>query len=79
MMNVPIRSRYGNVALAIAGVLYILGAVGALVLMLRTTPAASSLRDWALIGALLLIAACGAWLVFVARTNLRMPRRARTI
>lgn len=70
MLNVPIRSRTGNVVLAIVGAVYVLAALVPLVLLLREAWRYRALVDTALLFFLTAAAAGGGWFIVVALTNL---------
>lgn len=70
MMKVPIRSRSGNVVLAIAGAFYVLAALVPLVSLLREAWQFRALIDRALLFFLAAAAAGGVWFIAVGLTNL---------
>ena len=77
MLRVPIRSRSGNTLLAVAGAIYVLGALLALAKVVRDAVAFAALLDRAVLVVLVAAAAGGIWFIAVGMTNLRVPRRTR--
>ena len=71
MLNVPIRSRSGNVVLAIVGAVYALAALVPVILLLREAWRTQALVDKALLLALSVAAAGGIWFITVGLANLR--------
>lgn len=69
-MRIAIRSRGGNVVLAVLGALYALAALSGLATLIRNSVLARALLDAALQLLLLGTAALGIWFVFVALDNL---------
>jgi hypothetical protein len=70
MMKVPIRSRNGNVFLAIVGAIYVLAALVPLVSLLREAWQSQALVDTALLFFLTAAAAGGVWFIAVGLNNL---------
>lgn len=70
MINVPIRSRSGNIVIAVVGAIYVLAALFPLISLLRDAWEARALIDTALLFFLTAAAAGGIWFIGVALTNL---------
>lgn len=70
MMKVPIRSRSGNVFLAIVGAIYVLAALVPVVSLLREAWRYRALVDSALLFFLTAAAAGGIWFIAVGLSNL---------
>lgn len=70
MWRVFVRSRSGNVVLAVVGALYALLAIAVLTWFVADVGRVAALLDRALQFALLLAAACGVWFVVNALENL---------
>lgn len=69
-MRMPIRSRGGNVVLAVVGAVYAITALVALSAVIRNAVAARALLDAALQVLLAGCAAAGVWFLLVALENL---------
>jgi hypothetical protein len=70
MQRVIVRSRSGNVVLAVLGALYTLGALWALVTLSSEVWNAVGITDLALQAGLIGAAACGVWLLVNGLENL---------
>jgi hypothetical protein len=75
MMRLPVRSRNGNVVLAVIGCVYALSATGVLAWLVVDVWNASMLIDLLLQIALVAAAACGVWFTTNALENLGIPIR----
>lgn len=70
MLRVLVRSRYGNVVLAVIGAAYALASLAVLVWLVLDVWQASTLFDYVIQLALLASAACGLWFLVNATENL---------
>lgn len=70
MVRLPVRSRSGNVMLAVLGGIYALGAVVVLALFVIDAWSALAAIDLLLQMALIVAAACGIWFIVIALENL---------
>jgi NADH:ubiquinone oxidoreductase subunit 6 (subunit J) len=75
--RIEIHSRWGNVALAVVGVVYLVGAVATLLYYLVTSWDASALTDRVLQLTLAASALAGAFLLLTAADNLGVHFRQR--
>jgi hypothetical protein len=75
--HVEIRSRSGNVALGVVGAIYLLSAVGTLLLYVITSWGAAALLDHLLQLALIGSALAGAAFLVIAADNLKVSFRLR--
>jgi hypothetical protein len=80
MARVVLRSRSGNVLLAVVGAVYAVAAIAALVMLVMDVWNALSLTSLAMMAALVAAAACGIWFLKSGLENLgihiagRLPR-----
>ncbi|MGZ5433974.1 MAG: hypothetical protein ACXWH7_13710 [Thermoanaerobaculia bacterium] len=70
MARVVVRSRSGNVALAVRGAIYSVGAIAALVAFAVDVWNAAAITDHALQLGLIAAAACGVWFLLTGLENL---------
>jgi hypothetical protein len=70
MGRVVVHSRSGNIALAVLGVLYSVGAIVALIGFVREVQGAAAITDRALQFGLVVAAACGVWFIVTGLKNL---------
>lgn len=75
MLQVPIRSRVGNVALGVLGIVYLISATATLVYYLVTSWGAMGLTDYILQLALIASAIGGLFFIAIAAENLKLPLR----
>lgn len=77
MARVVVRSRSGNVVLAVLGIVYALSAIVILIALTTEAWNAAAIIDRAIQLSLLASAACGVWFVVIALENLgiRFSRR----
>ena len=76
-MRIPVRSRSGNVVLAIVGGMYTLGALSLLLWFIFEAWSAATLFDRALQVALAVATWIGLWIVLSALENLGLRQRPR--
>ncbi len=76
--HVEIRSRSGNVALAVVGAIYFLSAIGTLLIYVVTSWGAAHLVDRILQLALIGSALAGAAFLLIAANNLKISLRRRS-
>ena len=76
MVRVPIRSRSGNIALAVLGAIYAVTALIVLVFFVIDVWSAAAIVDRALQLCLVATVACGVWFVIIARENLGHDSRS---
>lgn len=76
-MRLPVRSRSGNVVLAIVGSIYALSALSILLWLIFEVWSAATLFDRALQFALVVAAASGLWIVLSALENLGLRQQPR--
>ena len=74
-----IRSRGGNVVLAVVGAVYAVSALVALAMVLRNAFAARALLDAFLQVVLATVAGCGIWFILVALDNLGVLPHGRRV
>lgn len=70
MLRVLVRSRYGNIVLAVIGAAYAMASLVVLVWLVVDVWQASTLFDYVIQLALLASAACGLWFLLNALENL---------
>ncbi len=77
MLRIPVQSRYGNVALAVIGAIYALGALVVLAWFVVDVRNAAALLDRLMQFGLFVSAVCGVWFIANALQNLgvRSSRR----
>ena len=77
MLRVLIRSRIGNIVLAVTGVAYAIASLALLVLLVIDVWNSATFSDGLVQLALVTAAACGVWLALNARENLEArPQRS---
>lgn len=76
MARVVVRSRRGNLVLAVLGAIYTLGAIAALVAFAVDVWNAAGIMDHAMQVGLIVAAGCGVWFLLTGLENLgvRVPR-----
>jgi hypothetical protein len=77
IMRLPVRSRTGNVVLAIVGGFYALSALSILLWFIFEVWNAATMFDRALQFALAVAVACGLWIVLKALENLGLRQQPR--
>jgi hypothetical protein len=76
MLRVLVRSRAGNLALAVVGAVYALSSLAVLTWFAVDVWHAAAMLDYVIELALLISAACGLWFVRAALRNLGLGRQA---
>lgn len=77
MLRVPVRSRYGNIVLAVIGAAYAVASLAVLAWLVIDVWQASTMFDRLIQFALLASAACGVWFLANALQNLGIRVRHR--
>jgi hypothetical protein len=78
MLRIRVRSRFGNVALALLGAVYALSAAGVLIWFLVDVKSAAATLDRLMQFGLLVAALCGVWFILNSLDNLGMRRHGRS-
>ena len=78
MLRIRVRSRYGNVALAVLGGIYALSAAGVLIWFLVDVKSAAATLDRLMQLGLLAAALCGVWFILNSLENLGVRRHGRS-
>jgi len=76
-MRLPVRSRSGNVVLAVVGSLYAVSSLSILLWFIFEVWSAADMPDRVLQFALAVAAACGLWIVLRALENLGLRQQQR--
>ena len=78
MLRIRVRSRFGNVALAVLGAVYALSAVVVLIWFLVDVKSAAATLDRLMQIGLLGATLCGVWFILNALENLGVRRHGRS-